>query len=358
MSEYNIHICLKSELLELQHFINEHWKKDHILAVNKQMMDWQYYNQEYGTYNFVIARHHADDKIHGILGFIPVRHFDKLSSDTGLFLAMWKIREDIGSGGLGLSLLRYLNNLMDPLYISTVGINEKTFSLYKYMGYKIGYLNHYYIVNTHKKDFRIIGNFDGHFHNETLRDKSKRLIRYDKAELLSLCNDNGHSIRASNVVPKKSFYFFYQRFFCHPIYTYSIYGLFQYDLLLGLIALRVIAHNTSRVLQIVDYFGNAAGLDGLIDGFQDLLQEYNAEYIDFYNIGLPSDMLAKSGFIMREHSRSVIIPNYFEPFENNNVEIAYAIKCGVAYDYSICKGDGDQDRPSQIRSCEMTEEND
>ena len=85
----------------MQHFINEHWKKDHILAVNKQMMDWQYYNQEYGTYNFVIARHHADDKIHGILGFIPVRHFDKLSSDTGLFLAMWKIREDIGYGGLG-----------------------------------------------------------------------------------------------------------------------------------------------------------------------------------------------------------------------------------------------------------------
>ena len=358
MSEYNIHICLKSELLELQHFINEHWKKDHILAVNKQMMDWQYYNQEYGTYNFVIARHHADDKIHGILGFIPVRHFDKLSSDTGLFLAMWKIREDIGYGGLGLSLLRYLNNLMDPLYISTIGINEKTLSLYKNMGYKVGYLNHYYIVNTHKKDFRIIGNFDGHFHNETLRDKSKRLIRYDKAELLSLCNDNGRSIRASNVVPKKSFYFFYQRFFCHPIYTYSIYGLFQYDLLLGLIALRVIAHNTSRVLQIIDYFGNAAGLDGLIDGFQDLLQEYNAEYIDFYNIGLPSDMLAKSGFIMREHSGNVIIPNYFEPFENNNVEIAYAIKCSVAYDYSICKGDGDQDRPSQIRSYEMTEEND
>ena len=126
--------------------------------------------------------------------------------------------------------------------------------------------------------------------------------------------------------------------------------MFQYDLLLGLIALRVIAHNTSRVLQIVDYFGNAAGLDGLIDGFQDLLQEYNAEYIDFYNIGLPSDMLAKSGFIMREHSRSVIIPNYFEPFVRENINVLFAYKKSKSdFPVRLFKGDGDQDRPNQIK---------
>ena len=68
----------------------------------------------------------------------------------------------------------------------------------------------------------------------------------------------------------------------------------------------------------------------------------------------------------RTHKFSKYLRKFEVPYTLNlqrgenldNVEIAYAIKCGVAYDHSICKGDGDQDRPSQIRSCEMTEKND
>ena len=55
MNNYNVHICIKSELKDLQQFINDHWKKNHILATSQKLMDWQHYNKENETYNFVLG---------------------------------------------------------------------------------------------------------------------------------------------------------------------------------------------------------------------------------------------------------------------------------------------------------------
>ena len=46
MNDYNVHICIKSELKDLQQFINDHWRKNHILATSQKLMDWQHYNKE------------------------------------------------------------------------------------------------------------------------------------------------------------------------------------------------------------------------------------------------------------------------------------------------------------------------
>jgi len=132
MNSYSLHICMKSELKDLQQFINAYWRKDHILARSQSLMDWQHYNKENAKYNFVLAKHLESKEIHGVLGFIPTTHFDKTIKEKDLWMAMWKIREDNSAPGLGLSLLKYLINNENPRSISVLGISSDTIPLYKY----------------------------------------------------------------------------------------------------------------------------------------------------------------------------------------------------------------------------------
>lgn len=73
-----------------------------------------------------------------------------------------------------------------------------------------------------------------------------------------------------------------------------------------------------------------------------------AEYVDFYNIGIKEISSTTSGFIKRDSTSEVIIPNYFEPFEKKNIDLGYAYKCDNNFNFCIFKGDSDQDRPNLI----------
>ena len=68
----------------------------------------------------------------------------------------------------------------------------------------------------------------------------------------------------------------------------------------------------------------------------------NAEYIDCLNYGISQETFLNMGFLVREN---IIIPNYFEPFEQRNVDIEFAFS-SKSDEYVIFKGDSDQDRPS------------
>ena len=77
-----------------------------------------------------------------------------------------------------------------------------------------------------------------------------------------------------------------------------------------------------------------------------MLKEKN-EYIDIYEVGIEDATLEEAGFIERKEEDSNIIPNYFEPFVQKNIEIYYMSNCKDKF--RIFKGDGDQDRPSVVK---------
>ena len=52
---------------EIMKYIDLEWKKDHILAINKDFFNFQHENGE--NINFIISRN-ADQKINGIIGYI------------------------------------------------------------------------------------------------------------------------------------------------------------------------------------------------------------------------------------------------------------------------------------------------
>ena len=99
---------------------------------------------------------------------------------------------------------------------------------------------------------------------------------------------------------------------------------------------------------MVDYFGDDDGLSGIYGELQRLMQDYDAEYSDFYNIGIKEKILSTSGFIKRDSKCEVIIPSYIEPFEKKCVDLNFAYKCENNFNFFICKADSGQDRPNII----------
>ena len=68
-----------------------------------------------------------------------------------------------------------------------------------------------------------------------------------------------------------------------------------------------------------------------------------------YSFGVPINLLEEAGLTNRKNEEGLIIPNYFEPFVKENVDITYAYKADDHHPpIRLFKGDGDQDRPAQI----------
>jgi hypothetical protein len=346
LENYDIYICKDSELSELQKFIKDHWKTDHILVRNRKLMDWQHLDRENKVYNFVIAKCRQTKQIHGILGFIPTSHFDKSIKQCDIWLAIWKVKDGIKSMGLGMVLLQFLVDIKKPQSISGYGFNKSLNPILKYFGHKIRELHHYYIVNDRKHNFGLIGNFDHlYYSNDYVTDENKKLIKFGGNRFLN----NGKILSKffpDTGIPTKSFTYYYNRYFTHPIYKYHIYGIVKKEEILGFLVFRLVSHQSNNALRIVDYFGYKEGITSIKKALQKLLIYYDAEYIDFYNLGFSAQTLASSGFIKRDCSTKVIIPNYFEPFEKKNITLRVGYKCDSKYNYFVCKGDGDQDRPS------------
>ena len=70
---------------------------------------------------------------------------------------------------------------------------------------------------------------------------------------------------------------------------------------------------------------------------------FHCEYADFYVQGFENQYIFEAGFSERIEGDENVIPNYFSPFEQRNIEIYVSgnIEKGL-----FCKADGDQDRPN------------
>jgi len=144
------------------------------------------------------------------------------------------------------------------------------------------------------------------------------------------------------VRPYKDSWYINKRFFKHLIYRYNIYGACSSKGKIEAIVIgRQVKCNDSKILRIVDFIGNEKAFSGLYDAFSELLREY--EYIDFYCYGLDSNYVKNAGFVEKNENDVNIIPNYFEPFVQCNVDI------WINSSKENCiffKADGDQDRPN------------
>lgn len=289
-----IRLAKEYEVEELQRFLHDHWAGNHILSKNRDLLDYQHYND--GEYNFVIAK---DDKIYAALGFIPTRQYDPSIERLDIWLAIWKKSPDCPKG-VGVKLLDWIEDTLQPDTIGAIGINDQIEQLYLSRGWRSGVLRHYYLPVV---DF-------GLYEGEVLPPR----VQFVEV------NEN---------IPAKSRIYHLTRYSLHPFYKYQTYQI---------AGAWFVFRKCERALRIVDIFGWP---DRSIEPeLNALMKHYGCAYVDLLCV-VPSYYHL---FGLQEKPRDLILPNWFEPLVMEHKPIKYAWR--GPDEYFVFKGDSDQDRPN------------
>ena len=343
MAIYDIRIAKKEDGIRVQSFIDNYWKKGHALVKSSLLFDFQHLNNKEDHYNFFVAE--RENEIDAIIGFIPTSQFDQnLSNQGDIWGAIWKKREDIDNMEIkDVSLYQFLQLFKLPNFhsFSAIGISESAMKIYKAFRCKTGYLSHYYILNNHTHNLQIAGNVDESKFGTAPDYTSESGWRVSVIEPRDLSMVN---IKPA-YRPYKSIEYLKNRYEKHPIYKYKFYGVYNKHDLTTILVTRLVQVKDAKVLRIVDALGELQG--SLYDSFQEILHSIDAEYVDFMNYGIDESVFFKMGFRKLDLDGELIIPNYFEPFEQCNVKIDIAWKADYE-NYVAFKGDSDQDRPNVL----------
>lgn len=331
MREYMIRFAERKDIDSIMRFIDEYWRKDHILSRDRELFEWQYINNHKA--NMVLG---VDDsnEIYGILGYIPYSAGD----DKDFSLALWKARPN--TAFLGVKLLMFLIENESHRNLFCVGINiDTTGKIYHRMGIKTEKMKQWYRLRN-VEDYRIAVVMHEEirpYHEETEK-KLNRISSFQELKCLV-----GEDFFAKSEVPYKSEQYVAKRYFNHPIYEYLVY------LVEGnkgksrtAIVLRVQECKGSRVLRFVDCLGDYTQIMYITKELDGLLEKFDAEYIDMFETGLADSILQNAGW-SQVGSNENIIPNYFAPYIKCNVDINI---CTSNEHIVLFRGDGDQDRPN------------
>jgi hypothetical protein len=328
-----IRLAREEDKFDIQKFIKENWRSDHIFVVNDLFFRYEMCTND--VPNFVISKNAGI--IIGILGFIYNR--DKLV-DSDIFLVMFSVLKVDGSSTLGIEILKFVQGLTRH-GVHTVGANAKVLRYYRFLGFKTGYLEHYYWLSSKRSirnDFLIDRqNLDTNFTDNFIKEKSQA-IKISRKDVDTMINnidlDNPHALIKS----KK---FFLKRYLHHPIYSYDFFSVPCYD---GILAVREVNVKNHQAWRIVDFYGHIKNLPLLCREVIRLAESKSIAFVDMYVSGIRVDELLNSGFL--RISDNVIIPNYLEPLVMKNITISYVTS--YPYEPILFRGDCDQDRPSVI----------
>ena len=328
-----IRFAMEEDIPFIMKFIDEHWKKGHVLATDMELFNWQYIN--YDKVNFVLGCD-ANNDIQGVLGYIP---YDE-TNEKDIALALWKA-ENTSDSFLGIKMLVYLLQEEEHTTVFCTGINPKTtYTIYQYLGMTVGTMLHWYRLRSQEK-YYIAGIVNDIIPPISQIDKYSLKLYNDFTELE---NDFDYKEYEKMVKrPFKSKTYIKKRYFEHPVYEYKVYGVInETDKATAIIVLRIQGYNEAKTIRFVDCIGESNCIMHITKDIDRLLQEYNAEYVDMYEVGLSEEMMSSAGWLRVKDSGN-IIPNYFSPYEKCNVDIHY---CSSDPGAVLFRGDGDQDRPN------------
>ena len=331
---HEIRFCRMEEKKELQDFIKKHWKDNHVFTYDTSLLDNQHLDKEKGRYNFIIAENKQTHEIDAILGFIPTSHYDSNSNVENIWLAIWKVKDRYKSTGIGLELYLKLQRVYANASVGVVGISEDASKIYKAFRYKTGYLDHFYIKNNAITDKGIMI-----FDDAIYECKEKNVsITLKKISFSDLEKGNLNC----TVSPFKTKEYFLNKYLTNGSYNYLLYGFFRRNQLISVFVARIIRLNESKCMRIVDWMGSFP--KKCHDQYHDLIVSENCEYVDMLCHVPNKDDILDMGFYLKNPELTTI-PNYFEPFVSENIDIRYAFK-SHSKEYFIFKGDSDQDRPN------------
>lgn len=317
-------------------FINENWKEGHLLATNKSFFLYEYQCGE--RINFALAIDVTDNKIVGLCGFIKNTEAYQNSCIWG---SVWKVIKT-DDPMLGIKILEFIHTQSDCKIFSSCGIAPKTIPIYQFLRFKTGRLNHYYSLND-KESYKVAKIVS----KEIPEFVKNNNVSFKEFTTFSDLQKHFDISSFSDALPYKDAWYLEKRYFNHPVYHYKVLGI---DDNLGqiksILVTREVVCTGAKVLRIVDFIGDYSQLSEIGNAIQEVMNTNNYEYVDLYAGGFQLDAIEKAGFQLKRENDLNCIPNYFEPFVQENITIHYFTT--FEQDFLILKGDGDQDRPNFI----------
>lgn len=326
---YRLRLARPGEEQAIIRFVNTHWGEAHPL-VNRQVFFEYYYKSRPGQLNFVLAE--QGETIAALAGFIDSNSSDAPDGWVSLLLA------DKAAGGAGLELLCGMQEVSGHRFLACHNIRPRVQPLYRFAGYTTGRVGHYYRL-ARRDTYQIASVQKKHIFPVKLGKINLVLFNQDDALL------NSGFLPPETARPYKDLWYIRRRYFQYPGQQYKVYGLFPACTAApaALLVLRPVSVEGEVVLRLVDFIGPLEHLAEIQGGFDQLLTEYGAEYIDCYCVVPDETLLPRAGFVPRGVADANIIPNYLEPLLRENTEYYYAAQSGEAF--TLFKADGDQDRP-------------
>lgn len=329
----NVRLARKEDKKNIQEFIRENWRSDHIFVVSELFFRYEMCTNE--VPNFVLNE--KAGKIVGLVGFTYNR--DNLI-DSDIFLVMFRVLKVEGSIALGIEIIQFILGLTRH-GVHTVGANEKVLTYYRFLGFKTGYLNHYYWLSSKRSirnDFLLDEqNFDVQPIVNFIKEKSQA-IKISR-EVVSVTINNITLSDTHDLLKSKKF--FLKRYLDHPVYSYEFFRVPFFE---GILIVREVNVKNHRAWRIIDFYGDIKNFTILCQEVIKLAEEKCISFIDMYASGIEADEVLKSGLL--SISDSVVIPNYLEPLVMKNITISYVTS--HSSEPIFFRGDCDQDRPSVI----------
>ncbi|WP_250277850.1 hypothetical protein [[Clostridium] colinum] len=336
-----IRFCNENDILNVMNFIKDNWNENHILANNKFVMEYEHFWNN--KFNYVIAYDNLNNKICGICGIIPYTKNYNIDISAGIWRAI-----KTSNFLTGTNILKFIQENTKCRSFLCCGINKDTIKLREYLGHKIGKLNHYYRLNNKSEYSICIVN-----NKNIMPIKQKdELYLFEIFEINDIKN-KFDIYKYKDRITFKDWDYIEHRYFKHFKYKYKFLCIGKNENFINsiIIAKEIIFDKNTKVLRIIDFIGNESDLPKISHQLNDILVSNGYEYIDFYCYGISNDIFYKMGFNIRDDEDTNVIPNYFEPFEQKNIDIYFSIYVDKNYKslpIYIFKGDADQDRPNKI----------
>ncbi|CAK1931832.1 GNAT family N-acetyltransferase [Vibrio crassostreae] len=314
-----------SDIGAIRTFINDHWRREHIFARNESFFNFEMTDNS--EVNFLLAKDDSNN-IAGLVGFTKSAEEQK---EANLFLVILCVLPEFASKGLSFKLINECI-AMNSSSVNTIGAAPKVLPLYQLLGFKTGYLEHFFWINTQLEKLNLCENKSLLFKDTLCRETELEL---DFIKLEEIDKETFERTSSS----RRDFYSFNKRYFKHPIYKYEVY---YNKSNASIIVVRVVEANSSRAMKVIDYFGKDIDITVSLKFLVHLAKENNYEFVDIYVKGIDGKLISDANFSLVT-DKDVTIPNYFSPFLLENVSISYATKDDSLV---LFRGDGDQDRPS------------
>lgn len=326
-----IRFAQEKDIDRIREFIGSYWKKkNHIFSRNRAFFE---YEHRIGNEIAFVISEDETGNINGILGYIP---YGKKNRDV--MAVMWKVNHT-ADPILGIRILQYLLENGDIRIAASPGIGKNTIGIYRFLGYPVGKMTQWYRLGK-QSQYRVarVENHD----IPVVSESQFPLVEFTCFQELERRFDfNQYKQNAPK--PYKEQWYIEKRYFFHPIYQYRVFGIEnECGVVETIVVVRVVDCNDAKIIRFIDCIGKPEQLKHITKSLDQLVEQEQAEYIDFLETGLSDELMTRGGWLKVENSGN-IIPDYFHPYVCENIDIYYF---STDENIILYKGDGDQDRPS------------